>query len=132
MVTILFLFVVSFLGALLLRLEIPAGAMVDGADAILAVAAPHNTIAGDRYAAYGGMSLSVEGSYVFRLCGASGECPIRRTGRTTGETELWGWLANYPTSLQPGEYVGELFVVEPGLFGVERTIGYYRWEQHVE
>lgn len=120
------------LGVLLIRLVVPDATPPSDREALLALAAPRTTVAGDRYVMYGGVAVEAEGSYVVRLCADSGGCPIRRSVVPAGPADTWGWFATYPASLPVGTYHGEVFVQHAGSLGAQRTVEYYQWIHYVE
>lgn len=102
------------------------------ASALLALAQPTETVAGERYVGYAGMDIRYSSSYVVRLCNVSGSCPVNRSAHVSEMTAGWGWIMAVPPQLPPGQYFGELMMRREDAFGVERTAERFTWIQRVQ
>ena len=129
---VLLLVAVCLLAALALRSGIAGTEARGSGAAIMGIAAPRSAVEGERYVAYGGVSLQPNQSYVVRVCAQSGGCPVRRTVTANGSGSEWGWLATFSPALPAGTYVADVFVRGQGPLGAERTLEHFRWQYRVE
>lgn len=112
--------------------DVSEGHQPDG-PALLGLIVPHRVVASQRHVMYAGIRSTAGRTAVHtRICTPEGACIVQRTVSSLPAGEAWIWIGAIGADAPPGEYEGNIFVMQPDEQGFQRTSDHVAWEVVVE
>lgn len=86
-----------------------------------------------RHVLYVGVDTRIDDSLIHtRVCIENYSCVVQRTVPVDATGESWVWIGAIPAGTVPGEYLGEVYLMEPDERGYRRSVDQAQWILTVE